>query len=290
MNTIIFPLPGNEDLAEKLCGEINAEYGKTEIRKFPDGESYIRLLSDVSGKNVILICTLNQPDEKLLPLFFLAKTAKEMGAEKLNLVAPYLAYMRQDKQFNPGEGITSKYFASLLSSFCDSIITIDPHLHRINSLSEIYSVPATSLHAADLIANYIKDNIQNPVLIGPDSESNQWVSQVAASAKAPFLVLEKIRRGDKDVEVSIPHVEKYKTHTPVLVDDIISTGHTMIETIKHLLKAGMKAPVCIGVHAVFSGNAYKELLTAGAAEVITTNTIIHKSNKIEIAGLIAKNF
>lgn len=287
MKTIIFSFPGNEDLTEKLCKEINAESGQAEIRRFPDGENYTRVLTDVQGKNVVLVCTLNNPDEKLLPLYFFAKTCKENGAGKIVLVAPYLAYMRQDKQFNKGEGVTSKYFASLLSSFCDVLITVDPHLHRFNSLSDIYTIPAYSLHSADLIADYIHKNIENPVLIGPDSESKQWVSKVAESANAPYLVLEKIRHGDKDVEVSVPQVEKYKTHTPVLVDDIISTGHTMMETVKHLLKAGMKAPVCIGVHAVFTGNAYEELLAAGASAIITTNTIFHKSNKIEISVLIA---
>lgn len=256
METILFGLPGNEDLAKKLAARLQAELGELTIRQFPDGETYLRIHSNVKQKRVILVCTLNLPDEKLLPLYFLSQTAKELGATCTCLVAPYLAYMRQDKQFNSGEGITSTYFARFISNFADTLITVDPHLHRRLSMNEIYTVPCKVLHAAELISTWIRTNIQMPVLIGPDSESEQWVSAVAKDAGAPFIVLEKIRRGDRDVEVTVPQVEKYKDYTPVLVDDIISTARTMIETITHLVKVGMNSPVCIGVHGIFAGNAF----------------------------------
>lgn len=289
MKKIIFALPGNELLAESLTKKLNADSGELVIRRFPDGESYINVISDVSNKEVIVICTLHQPDDKLLPLFFLSKNLKDLNAKKITLIAPYLAYMRQDKKFSPGEAVTSEYFAKLISSFADELITIDPHLHRRHSMSEIYSIPCKVLHASELISNYIKEKIKNPLLIGPDSESEQWVSEVAKNASAPFIVLQKERFGDKDVKVSVPHVEKYKNHTPVLVDDIVSTAHTMIETITHLKLAGMKSPVCIGVHAVFAGNAFEELKRSGAADIISCNTIDHISNRIDISDLIAKN-
>jgi ribose-phosphate pyrophosphokinase len=289
MKKIIFALPGNELLAESLTKKLNADSGELIIRHFPDGESYINVISDVSNKEVIIVCTLHQPDDKLLPLFFLSKNLKDLKAKKITLIAPYLAYMRQDKKFSPGEAVTSAYFAKLISSFADELITIDPHLHRRHSMSEIYSIPCKVLHASELISNYIKEKIKNPLLIGPDSESEQWVSEVAKNAGAPFIVLQKERFGDKDVKVSVPHVEKYKDQTPVLVDDIVSTAHTMIETITHLKAAGMKAPVCIGVHAVFAGNAFEELKRSGAADIISCNTIDHISNRIDISDLIAKN-
>jgi ribose-phosphate pyrophosphokinase len=285
--TILFALPGNESLTQSLSTLMNAELGDFTLRNFPDGETYVRIRSDVKDKRVIIICALNNPDPKLLPLYFLSQTAKDLGAACTCLVAPYLAYMRQDKQFNAGEGVTSTYFASLISNFSDSLITVDPHLHRRHSMNEIYNVPCQVLHAAPLISKWIRENISQPVLIGPDSESEQWVSAVAKEAEAPFTVLNKIRRGDKDVEVSIPQVEKYLEHTPVLVDDIISTARTMIETIGHLTSVRMRPPVCIGVHGVFSETAYNDLLNAGASKVITTNTISHPSNQIDIANLIA---
>jgi len=289
METIVFALPGNELLADKISSSLNATKGELVIRRFPDGESYIRVISDVKGKEIILICTLHEPDDKLLPLFFLSKNLKDLGAKQIKLVAPYLAYMRQDKKFNPGEAITSEYFASLISSFVDELITIDPHLHRRHSMSEIYSIPCSVLHASGLVSKYIKEEIENPLLIGPDSESEQWVSEVAKNAGAPFIVLQKERHGDKDVKVTVPQVEKFKDHTPVLVDDIVSTAHTMMETIKHLKNVNMKLPVCIGVHAVFAGNAYEELKNSGTETIVTCNTIPHSSNKIDITELIISN-
>ena len=286
---MLFSLPGNETMAHKLAEHLNAETSDATIRHFPDGESYVKLNSDVKGKCIIFVCTLHEPDDKLLPLYFLSQTAKDLGADCTCLVAPYLAYMRQDKRFQPGEGITSTYFGKLISSFADSLITVDPHLHRRSSLSEVYQIPNRVIHAALHISQWVKANIEKPVLIGPDNESVQWVSEVAKNAGAPFTILQKIRHGDRDVEVSIPDVENYKDHTPVLVDDIISTARTMIETVNHLKKAGMKPPVCIGVHAVFAGNAYEELMKSGAAMVVTCNTIPHKTNKIDLSDILAEN-
>lgn len=288
MKTILFSLPGNEKLTKLLAIKMQAEVGEATFRKFPDGESYIRILSDVKDKCVVLVCTMHEPDEKLLPLYFLNHTAKTLGAICTCLVVPYLAYMRQDKDFNKGEGITSVYFGKLISGFADSITTIDPHLHRINSLSEIYHIPNKVLHAADDISKWIKENVENPILIGPDSESEQWVAEVAKNAGAEFTILQKVRHGDHHVEVSVPLVDKYKNSTPVLVDDIISTAHTMIETNHHLKAAGMKPPICIGIHAVFSENAYQNLLDSGVEKIITCNTIPHLSNGIDLSETIVK--
>lgn len=287
MKPIVFALPGNETFAQQLATALEADTGETTIRNFPDGETYVRVLTDVSGREVILVCTLDHPDGKLLPLYFLSHTLKSLGAKCTCIVAPYLAYMRQDKVFHPGEGITSAYFAKLISGFAERLFTIDPHLHRRTSMAEIYSVPCMVLHASTLISDYIRDHIGNPLLIGPDSESEQWVSQVAKDANAPYIVLEKVRKGDTEVNVTVPQVEKYKDHTPVLVDDIISTARTMIETVNHLKKAGMKPPVCIGVHAVFAGNAYEELQNAGVDSIITCNTIAHASNALDVTALMA---
>lgn len=286
MRKIVFPLPGNEILAKRILDKLSAETGQTEIRHFPDRESYVRVLSDVTGKEVIIVGTLHDPDDKLLPLYFLSQLLKELKAKKVTLIAPYLAYMRQDKRFKEGEAVTSEYFARLLSSFIDEIITIDPHLHRRLSISEIYSVSCKVLHASELISKWIKENITQPLLIGPDSESEQWVSEVAKNAGAPFIILEKIRLGDNEVTISVPPVKEYKNHTPVLVDDIISTARTMIETVGHLKKTGMKPPVCIGVHAVFADGAFEKLRKSGAGEIITCNTIPHYSNRINIADLL----
>ena len=246
----------------------------------------MRIESNVAGRKVILLATLDRPDAKLLPLLFSAQTARELGAVQVGLVAPYLAYMRQDRQFQPGEAVTSRHFARLISQFADWLVTVDPHLHRLTSLGEIYSNRTRVVHAAASISKWVSE-LASPVLIGPDGESEQWVSAVARDAGVPYLVLRKTRRGDRDVEVSVPDVERHLGRTPVLVDDIISTARTMIQTVGHLKRAGLPPPVCIGVHAVFAGDAYADLKRAGAAQIVTCNTIAHESNAIDLAPAVA---
>jgi len=288
MGPVVLPLPGNEALAADLASRLSAEPGLLASRRFPDGESYLRLDTPVAGRRVVLVCTLDRPDERLLPLVFAAATARELGATAVGLVCPYLGYMRQDSRFRPGEAVTSAIFARVLDPWIDWMVTVDPHLHRRQSLSEIYSMPATVLHAAPAIAAWIRAEVPAPLLVGPDAESEQWVAAVARQAGAPYVVLEKVRRGDRAVEVSVPAVERWRDRTPVLVDDIVSTGRTMIETVGHLGRAGLAAPVCIGVHAVFAGNAWPDLQAAGAARIVTCNTIAHPSNVIDVAPMLAE--
>lgn len=285
--TVVFALPGNETLAAALAAPLDAAVGELATRRFPDGETYVRFITPVSGRRVVLACSLHHPDDKALPLLFAAATARELGATAVGLVAPYLGYMRQDKRFNDGEAVTSALFARLLSHHIDWLVTVDPHLHRWNSLAEIYSVPGTAIPAAPLLAEWIRDNVEQPVLIGPDAESEQWVSAVARIAGAPHVILEKVRRGDREVSVSIPDAGALRGRTPVLVDDIISTGRTMVAAVRHVVAQGLKPPVCIGVHAVFAGDADAALLAAGAGRVVTTNTIPHPSNGINVHPVVA---
>jgi ribose-phosphate pyrophosphokinase len=288
MTPLLFAFPGNERLAAQLAPLIGAETGGAVLRHFPDGESYWRYETPVDGRDVALLCTLDRPDDKALAVMFAGTAARELKATRVGLIAPYLAYMRQDHRFQPGEAVTSGTFAKLLSSTVDWMVTVDPHLHRRASLDEIYSVPTRALHAAPLIAQWIRDNVEQPLLVGPDRESEQWVAAVARGADAPHIVLRKLRHGDRQVEVSVPDLTAWKTRTPVLVDDIISTGQTMIETVKQLRGEGLPPPLCIGVHGIFAGNALDELMQAGAARVVTTNTIAHGTNGIDVSGLLAE--
>ncbi len=282
----LFDINGQDALAQSLCGKLNINLGDMTLRQFPDGEFYIRCLEEVKDKTCFILCHLHQPNEKALAIIFLAETLKEMGAKEVHLVSPYLAYMRQDIRFHDGEGISSRYFAKLISQYVDSLITVDPHLHRYKSLDEIYTVPASALTAVQPIADYIKRHVANPVVIGPDGESEQWAKHVALAADCPYEVLTKERFGDRDVKVSLPHVESYQQHTPVLVDDIISTGKTMIQAAKHLTDAGLSTPICMAVHAVFAQGAVEEMQSHGLA-VITCNSIPHSTNAIDLSDLLA---
>ncbi len=287
MSGIVFALPGNEEIAGKIARERSMENGQLELRQFPDGEHYVRILTSPKGKQTIIVSSLDQPDGKVLPLIFAAGALRKLGATEIGLVSPYLGYMRQDKRFNPGESITSVHFAHTLDQWFDWLVTIDPHLHRYKFLSEIYSIPAKAVHAAPLLSTWLKKNVQNPLVVGPDGESEQWVGAVALDAAAHFIVLNKTRKGDRDVEVSVPQIDKWKNCTPVLIDDIISTARTMIETVQHLKAVNLPAPICIGIHAVFAQNAYTDLKFAGAGRIVTSNTITHDSNQIDVSGLLA---
>lgn len=280
--TIVFLLPGFEAMGNEIASSINAEIGELVVRKFPDGESYVRVKSDVENKDVVIVTTFYNPDDMFLSLLFVTQLIKELGAARILLVSPYLAYLRQDTMFNTGEAVTSKMFADQLSSIVDGLVTVDPHLHRYKTLSEIYSIPTYIVHAAPLLGAWISAHVKNPILIGPDVESTQWVSGIAELVNVPFIVLNKQRNGDRDVEINIPELSNWAGHTAVVVDDIISTAHTMIEVIKHLEVHGFTLPVCIGVHGIFANGAQDELSKSGVKQIVTCNTIPHVTNGIDV--------
>jgi ribose-phosphate pyrophosphokinase len=294
MKPLILAAPGDSSAARAMAERLDADLGTSTIRRFPDSEFYVRIDSRVAGRAVWLVCTMHPASDKLLPLYFMAQTARDLGARAVYLAAPYLAYMRQDDRFQDGEGVTSRYFGRLLSSAVDGLVTVDPHLHRFAALAEVYSVPTHAVRAAPRIAAWVRENVEHPAVIGPDAESEQWVAAVAAELGCPQLVLRKVRRGDREVAVSAVAngassgaAIDWSHHTPVLVDDIVSTARTMIETVLQLQRAGASPPICVGVHAVFSQSAYGDLCEAGAARVVTCNTIPHASNEIDVLDLVA---
>ena len=179
MKTVVFAYPGYELIAHELCNQADFELGVADWNFFPDGESKFCLHSMVEHTAVVLVCSLDRPDEKLSRLFLFSQLLRSYGAKSICLLAPYLCYMRQDKVFKTGEGITAAFCAKLISSFADTLVTVDPHLHRINALSEIFTIPCIKIHAASELSNYIKQHLENVVLVGPDAESEQWVSVVA---------------------------------------------------------------------------------------------------------------
>jgi ribose-phosphate pyrophosphokinase len=283
---IVIPLPGNEALAASIARSLNVEHGTLQTRSFPDQETYLRFEHPLKGRTVILVCSLNQPDAKFLPLVFAADAARELGAEQVILVAPYLCYMRQDRRFHAGEAVTSASFARRLSATFESFVTVDPHLHRYRSLNEIYSIPSRVIHAAPAIADWIVQNEKQAVLIGPDIESEQWVSDVARSAHSPHRVLRKERFGDRDVKIELPDLTEFREHTPILIDDIVSSGRTMIEASRQLRRQGLAAPVCIAVHGLFTPETERELMGV-AARIATTNTVQHHTNAIDLSQALA---
>ncbi|SEW15435.1 ribose-phosphate pyrophosphokinase [Aliiroseovarius sediminilitoris] len=285
---ILVPFPEMKPLAETLAPAMGVDLRPLDWHHFPDGESLMTLPADLDGADVALLATLRDPDRLALPLRFAAATAREMGARRVGLIAPYLGYMRQDRRFKVGQAVSAPIFAQFLGESFDWLVSIDPHLHRIAQLDDVFPIPAIRAVSAPLLAAWIVENIPDAVLLGPDSESQQWVAEVADLAGRPYEVLRKIRTGDRQVEVSVPDNALLRAGTPVILDDIASSGRTLVRTIERLVSAGTRAPVCLVIHAVFAGSAHDDILAAGAARIVTTDTIPHRSNFIGVSSLLAE--
>jgi ribose-phosphate pyrophosphokinase len=283
---LVFALPGNAGLAGEVARRAGWDIGRAEIRRFPDRESYLRVDSDVKGADAAILCTLARPDGRFLQLVFLAHLLRELGARRITLIAPYLAYLRQDRRFRPGEALTSATFAALLSGEVDALITVAPHLHRYRSLGDIYRIPAAALNPAGPIAQWIGENVEAPLLIGPDGESAQWTEEVARAAGAPCAIFGKRRLGDREVEQRPPDLGEWRGRRPVIVDDIVSSGATLLAAAKHLAAQGFPPPVCIAVHALLGRAAEARLAEAGC-RIVSTDTVPHRTNIIPIAPLLA---
>lgn len=282
-----FSMPGNEDLADEIAVLTASETGAIESHQFPDGESYVRIRGGAGNGNIFLVCTFACPDRQFLPLVFAARALRAAGARSISLIAPYLAYMRQDRAFAAGEAVSSRIFADLISREFDRLITVDPHLHRIASLQDIYSIPATVVHTSELIGSWVRDHVASPIVLGPDAESTQWAENIARDAGCPWAVFRKERTGDREVQLIPPSLDQHRMRTPVLVDDIISSGATMIQAAKILIAAEMLPPYCIAVHALCDESTGAEIQGLGQS-LLTSDSIPNPHSAFSVAPLIAE--
>ena len=281
---VLFSL-GPHPLKEKLCGQLNLEQGHLEVRSFPDGESYLRVLTPIKDANCVVLADLSHPDTKYLAHLFLFETLKELGARSVGLVAPYLCYMRQDRRFAEGEAVTSRLFARSLSSHIDWLVTIDPHLHRYQSLDEIYSVPAQVVQGAPALADWLRGQ-DGLLLVGPDAESEQWVSSIAQASNHPYVIGTKQRLGDRRVKVTLPDISAYRGRKAVIIDDVISSGRTIGECVRALKAQGAEVILCAAVHGIFAEASDTYLLGTGLQALVTTNTVPHSTNGIDVSELL----
>jgi ribose-phosphate pyrophosphokinase len=247
----------------------------------------LRYAVDLKSRSLALVAGLDRPDPKIPPLLFAAEAARVQGAMRVGLIAPYLCYMRQDRQFQAGEAVTSRLFASLVSHSFDWLVTIDPHLHRIGALADIFGIPARAVHAGPALADWIKTEVEQPFLIGPDEESLQWVQGLAQACGAPYVVLRKTRLSDRKVVIAPGTIGATAGHTPVIVDDVISTGHTILAAMAAIAPHFDKPPIVVAVHGVFAEEAAGAIRAAGA-RLITTNTIAGPTAEIDIAPLLVR--
>ena len=257
-----------------------------ERHRFPDGELKLRLPESLPQR-LVLLRSLAQPNEKLLELLLVAQTARSLGAEHLTLLAPYLAYMRQDIAFQPGEAISQRIVGQFLATLFDAVITVDPHLHRVATLHE--ALPASNtlvLSGAPLLSDLIAAHRSAALLVGPDEESAQWVAQAAERHGLEHAVCRKLRHGDRSVHIELPHCALVGRHA-VLLDDVASTGHTLAEAAALLLAAGAVSVDVAVTHALFDSGALSLLRSAGVSQIWSTDCIEHSSNAVSMAPVLA---
>lgn len=274
------------DQATQIASAAGMALASISRHRFPDGELKLGL-PNVLPQRVTVLRSLHQPNEKLLELLLVARTARTLGAKHLTLVAPYLAYMRQDIAFQPGEAVSQRIVGRFLAELFDAVITVDPHLHRITTLQEAVPVGrAIVLSGAPLLADWIALHRKQPLLVGPDEESAQWIAQAAQLHGFDFVVCKKIRHGDRSIEATLPQAN-IAGRAVVLLDDIASSGHTLA-TVARLLMAAGAATVDVAVtHALFAEGAIDLIKDAGVSYIWSTDCIPHPSNAVRIAPLIA---
>lgn len=260
-----------------------------ERHRFPDGELRLRLPPALPPR-VVIWRGLHQPNEKLVELLLIARGARTLGAQWLGLVTPYLAYMRQDIAFHPGEIVSQRVVGAFLAELFDAVLTVDPHLHRVATLHEALPLHdpslAVVLSGAPLLANLIAQHHQAPLLLGPDEESLQWVASAAMAHGWDHAVCVKQRHGDRHVQIALPDVPM-AGRAVVLLDDVASSGQTLVEATRLLLAAGAATVDVAVTHALFAGDAIERVRAAGARHVWSSDCIPHPSNAVSIVPAVA---
>ncbi|MCA3238746.1 MAG: ribose-phosphate diphosphokinase [Curvibacter sp.] len=286
MHPVLLHFEDEVDLASRIAAAAGLRTAYVRRHRFPDGELKLRLPGQLPPR-VALLRSLAHPNEKLVEILLAARTARTLGATTLTLVAPYLAYMRQDMAFAPGEAVSQRVVGAFLADLFDAVITVDPHLHRIERLNQVIPVQRTAvLSAAPLLADLIVQRRPRALLVGPDMESAQWVAQAAARHGLDHAVCRKLRHGDRHVEIAMPDVA-VRGRAVVLLDDVASSGHTLARAARELLAAGAASVDVAVTHALFADDAGQLLWNAGIRQVWSADCIAHPSNAVSVAPAIA---
>jgi ribose-phosphate pyrophosphokinase len=288
-DTLLLAVADYATPGEALANALGTAFAPLNERQFPDGESLVTLPAALPER-VLVYCSLDHPNERLLPLLLALHGLRDAGVAWIGLVTPYLAYMRQDAAFNRGEVISQRIIAPLIAAPIDALWTVDPHLHRIASLDAVFpNISARALTAAPLLATWLASETRetrDTLLIGPDLESEQWVSNIARRCERPWGVARKNRLGDREVQVELPDIAIRGKHC-VLIDDVASTGRTLAVATTQLLDAGASSVDVLVTHALFVGDAEDVLHHAGVNRIISTDSVHHSSNRLTLALLLA---
>jgi len=273
-------------LATALAAALKLPLAWIERHRFPDGETRLRLPATLPPQ-VVMLRGLQDPNAKLTELLLAAGGARELGAARLTLVCPYLAYMRQDMAFTPGEVVSQRQIGGLLAAAFDGVVTVDPHLHRVPTLDAVLpGRRGLALSAAELLGGHVALAVPGALLLAPDEEAGQWVRLDALAHGLDHAVCHKRRHGDRDVDVALPG-QPVAGRAVVLLDDVASTGRTLAAAARAALAQGALSVDVAVTHALFVGDAWAEVKAAGVRHVWSSNSVPHASNAVDIVPLLA---
>ena len=289
-NTVIISDNRNSSLAKNISSNLNVPYENAELRVFADGESKIRL-DNVAKKNCIIIHSTYPPtDQHLMQLFMFIYKCKQDGASDICVVNPYLAYSRQDKVFVDGEIVTVNLIGQILASLgTTKLVTIDTH----SPGSLHYPFETVDLSAIPSLANYVKKNItlNKPIVISPDEGGVYRAKKFAGAIEIDMLSLIKTRdRFTGDVSISLSEQQPLENRDALIVDDMISTGNSIIKATEILKKNHIGNVYVLCTHALLLDDAKEKLLKAGVKEVISTNSIPNEYAKVDLSSVISNYF
>ena len=279
MERIVLLSPNSHDFIKKLpsCQLI--------AKQFPDGEDYIRIPADLRGKDVMFIhrCYPEQ-DRSLIQLFLVLKTLKDGGASTVKAVIPYLPYARQDKLFLRGEALSSKVVCELIKkSGCDELITFDCHFLKKPGVFNYGGLRIRNLSLSHSIISYFKGKLHSPKIISPDEGASYFLSMekdkgVMKKRRGAYSKGSTVYRKPEELEVNFD----VKGRDVVIVDDMISTGSTMLKAVEACKKLGAKSISCGTSHGLFLNDSFKRLKRAGAKEVIASNSIKSSASNLDV--------
>jgi ribose-phosphate pyrophosphokinase len=289
---IIVPGPASNILGEAIAHELGQEPVFITNRIFPDGESYIQMPNEVEGETVVLVqTTAPDPDRKIMQLLFMARTAKDFGAERIVAVMPYMAYARQDKRFLEGEALSFDVVLGLLESAgVDDTIVIDVHSEEaLAELQPKYTMKIHNLTALFVLAEYMKKQTYDGAYsLSPDIGRKDIVERVSKVLGGGFAFFEKVRDRYTGKTTMIVKDLDLKGRNVVIFDDIISSGGTMARAIQGLKEQGAGKVAAVCTHALPVPGANEKLRNAGADDIVATDTVESIYETVSIAGLVAE--